>query len=106
MSIRADFCGRRDDGGRVNTRQVGRRFVKKFDRAGESEIRILATDERKKRLARIARKGSVLIYKDRGSARRLEQGRVALVGEKGDLARSCFFESGHAGDFDFGACAG
>ncbi len=98
----ADFCGGGDDGGGVNAGRVGGRLVEKFEGFGESEVRVVAANERERRRTGIARDGCGVVHEDRGRARGLEQGTVALVGEEGDLAGLGAFEARNAGDFDIG----
>jgi len=56
----------------------------------------------RERLAGIAGDAGVVVHEDGGGASRLEERRVAFVGEEGDLAGVGFFEAGDARDFYVG----
>jgi len=92
MRVLADAGSRRDDGCGVNAGEVRGWIVEELDGAGEGQVRILEPEGGGGDL------GEVGLDQDRGSSGGPGQGGVLLVGDEGDMAGGCVFDSGNSGD--------
>ena len=93
-----DFCRLCDEGCGVESRRIPGSLIEKFDGVGERQVGICRAQRGKPAHCGRTLDVDAVFHEHCGGARGLEEGKVAPIGEKSDLARFGVFDTGDSVD--------